>query len=146
MEMSVLMTAEAKALLLPVGVMVIWTVLLMLNMARMRTAAVKSGEVSMGYFRAHMGGSLPEDTQKAGRAFENLFEIGVLFYIAILFAIVTGITGGDILVAAWISVLARIAQGIIHIGYNNVTHRFVAFLVSNAALIYIWGKVLLVAL
>lgn len=146
MEVSILMTDGARALLLPVGVMVLWTTFLMGLMAFGRTQAVKTGELPVTYFKAHIGATPGETLKKRDRAFENLFEYGFLFYPAVLFAIVTGVTGSHMLVAAWLFTLARIIQGGVHISFNHVGLRFIAFIASILALLYMWWQIIAIAL
>ena len=70
--------------------------------------------------------------------FRNQFETPVLFYAAVLTALVTG--AGDIVVLAlaWIFVASRLAHAWIHLTTNKVLHRFSAFCVGLVALIFMW--------
>lgn len=43
------------------------------------------------------------------------------------------------LVLAWAYVALRAVHSVIHITYNGVTHRLVAFALSNVVLIALWG-------
>jgi hypothetical protein len=68
----------------------------------------------------------------------NLLELPVLFYVACLTYFVTGRTDEWALLLAWAYVGLRIAHSAIHLTYNRVRHRLVAFAASNVALVMLW--------
>ena len=67
--------------------------------------------------------ALLEDT-RASDNFKNLFEVPVLFYVAVAFGIMTGSTQGPFTTLAWAFVLLRAAHSFIQCTYNTVMHRF----------------------
>ena len=73
------------------------------------------------------------DTRAADN-FRNLFELPVLFYLALVVAARTAQTGTAVLVLAWLFVALRIVHSAIHCGYNKVMHRFQAYLAGGIAL------------
>jgi len=77
------------------------------------------------------------DTRAADN-FRNLFEMPVLFYVALLAAFATSSTNGALIALAWLYVACRAAHSVIHCGYNRVMHRFFAFASSAAVLLAIW--------
>lgn len=78
------------------------------------------------------------DTRAADN-FRNLFELPVLFYLAISIAHAIGATNGLLLVLAWLFVVLRVAHSAIHCGYNRVMHRFYAYLAGGLVLWTLWG-------
>ena len=79
---------------------------------------------------------------KATRAadnFRNLFELPVLFYLALTVAAVTGQVTMLVLILAWLFVALRILHSAIHCGYNKVMHRFQAYLAGGIVLWILWG-------
>jgi hypothetical protein len=70
--------------------------------------------------------------------FKNLFEIPVLFYIAVIMLYVTQMVDGLFLTLAGIFVLLRYIHSFVHITYNNVMHRFTAYALSTLMLWVIW--------
>ena len=69
----------------------------------------------------------------------NLLELPLLFYVAMLLAQITA-TGSPLLVGlAWAYVALRVVHSLIHITYNDVLHRFLAFAASNFVLLGIWA-------
>ncbi len=68
----------------------------------------------------------------------NLFEVPVLFYAAILTLYTTGMANELYLVLASGYVVLRYIHSFIHITYNNVLHRFTAYVVSTLLLWSVW--------
>ncbi len=78
-----------------------------------------------------------EDTRAADN-FRNLFELPVLFYVAVLLAVATDVRSAAILSLAWAFVALRTLHSYIHCTYNRVNHRFGAYLLGGAALWALW--------
>ena len=78
------------------------------------------------------------DTRGADN-YRNLFEMPVLFYVALLVAFVTHHVSPLVLGLAWGYVAFRVLHSYIHCTYNRVMHRFYAFLASNLLLWTMWG-------
>lgn len=68
----------------------------------------------------------------------NLFELPVLFYLALVIAFVTAQAGPLFTLLAWLFVALRILHSAIHCGYNKVMHRFRVYLASVLVLFAIW--------
>jgi hypothetical protein len=76
---------------------------------------------------------------RAADNFRNLFELPVLFYLALVVADRLDMVDGISLSLAWAFVLLRIAHTAIHITYNRVMHRFGAYVAGGAALWTLWA-------
>lgn len=70
--------------------------------------------------------------------FRNLFEMPVLFYLAVLVAAQTGQGTTTVLALAWAYVALRAIHSAIHCSYNKVMHRFRAFVLSAFVLLALW--------
>jgi len=79
-----------------------------------------------------------KDTRAADN-FRNLFELPVLFYLALTVAAISGQVTTLTLTLAWLFVVLRVLHSAIHCGYNKVMHRFQAYLVGGAVLWILWG-------
>ena len=79
-------------------------------------------------------------TESAGPAdnFRNLFEMPVLFYLAVLLSLVLLIQDELLADLAWGFVLLRALHSLIHCTYNRVVHRFTAYLASTLFLALMW--------
>lgn len=78
------------------------------------------------------------DSAAAADNFSNLFEMPVLFYLAMLLALTLLIYDPIIITLAWLYVGLRIIHSLIHCTYNLVIHRFGAFAFSALVLLAIW--------
>ena len=81
---------------------------------------------------------LLENTRAADN-YKNLFEMPVLFYALCVALFATQLVSQGFLWAAWAYVALRIIHSFIHIGYNNVMHRFSVFTVSFWLLTGMWA-------
>lgn len=104
----------------------------------MRVAAVKAGTVSAKHYRLYNEGDEPPACRANSRHLTNLLELPPLFYIACLLIYVTGTNSLLLTLLAWIFVLARFAHSYIHLGKNNVRHRYKVFALGVLTLMLIW--------
>jgi hypothetical protein len=72
--------------------------------------------------------------------FTNLFEFPVLFYVLCLAMVATDMDTAGYVTAAWVFVALRAAHSLIHVTYNRVFHRFVAWMLGAAWLFAMWGS------
>lgn len=70
--------------------------------------------------------------------FKNLFEMPVLFYLAILLSLVLLIQDDILVRLAWAFVALRLLHSLIHCTYNRTIHRFGAYLASSLVLMAMW--------
>lgn len=126
------------ALVWPAAALALLTFIVMMVMAQRRFAAIKSGAIPFGYFRTYRGAEPPDACVQAARQYENLFELPVLFYALIAILLAIPFVDYILLLLAWIYVAARLVQAVIHLGSNNVSLRFYAFLISSLVLMAMW--------
>lgn len=86
----------------------------------------------------------PEREKKVSNAFDNQFQLPVLFYVACIVAVFLGPTWFD-LALAWAFVVTRYVHAAIHVTDNHVIRRFWAYTIGLAVLTLFW-LVLLVQL
>jgi hypothetical protein len=70
--------------------------------------------------------------------FRNLFEIPVLFYLLCVALAVSGASTRGFVAAAWAYVALRALHSLIHVTYNRVVHRFLAYVASTLLLFGMW--------
>lgn len=87
--------------------------------------------------RARDTATLLENTAAADN-FRNLFELPVLFYVLCMALAVTGLATAAQLALAWLYVALRVAHSAIHVTYNRVMHRFIAYMASTVCLFAMW--------
>ncbi len=73
--------------------------------------------------------------------FSNLFEMPVLFYVALLVVYVTQHVDTTYLVLATAFVVLRHAHSLIHVTYNRVMHRFGVYILSSLILWALWVRI-----
>jgi hypothetical protein len=76
---------------------------------------------------------------RAADNFRNLFELPVLFYLAIVVAAQAGLVTTTVLALAWIFVALRVAHSWIQCTYNKVMHRFYVYCAGGSALWILWA-------
>jgi hypothetical protein len=115
-------------------------VLLLIPIRRFRAGS--AGQVSYDDFRYGESAQVPPEVSLPNRNMMNLLELPVLFYVACLTYFAAGRTDEWALLLAWAYVGLRIAHSAIHLTYNRVRHRLVAFAASNVVLIMLWTNLL----
>ena len=126
-------------ILYPVFALVVLTFSVLFWMARLRIGAMRRGEVSPRYFKLNAG-EVPERPAQAANNFRNLFELPVLFYALAALLLITDKADSGQLVLAWVFVASRYLHSFIHLSYNNVSHRFLAFAIGMLVLLAMWVK------
>ena len=126
-------------MLYPLFAMVLLTFVVMLTTFITRVKAVKAGEVMLEFYQLFRGEQEPERVRVTSRHYANIFEVPVLFYTASVLAIALQIDCNVLPIVAWCFVGFRIIHSIIHLTYNKVHHRVMAFLASNVCVFGMWG-------
>lgn len=126
----------------PMILMVLLTFIVGLITMKYRIASVKSGAVSLKYFKLMEGEDVPEIITKTTRCFNNMFEVPVLFYAGCTLYISLGIDSQVGLVFAWIFVLMRYIQAYVHLTYNHLIHRMLSFWIAFLSTIGLWINLL----
>lgn len=132
------MTADAR-IFLPALAMVALTFVVLLVMFRRRVAQMKRDRIHPQTVSTSLEAAARYIDVAPADNFRNLFEMPMLFYLALLVAAQTGQTGPLVLGLAWVYVAARVAHSWIHCTYNKVKHRFRAFVVGVLALAALWA-------
>lgn len=130
---------QANAILLPAVAMVALTCAVWLRMYASRIGEMKRERIHPQAVAtsAQMAARLT-DTRAADN-FRNLFELPVLFYLALVVAALSAQVNATTLALAWVFVGLRIVHSAIHCGYNKVMHRFRAYVLGGVALWALWG-------
>ena len=112
----------------PMVIQAIVTMLLYVPMSRNRVAAVKAGKAKPSDFklRTHE----PEESKAYVNAISNQFELPVLFFAAVLTALVMGMTDAVTIALAWAFVAAKTAHTLVHVTTNRLKHRRPLFMAA----------------
>ena len=127
-----------QEILLPLFVEVILTFLLLFYLAPMRARDFKAGIATYD----NIGLREPnwsKPTLQVAYSFSNQFELPVLFYVLTILAYVTHLAGLVFVILAWIFVIFRILQAVVHVTSNNVRLRAAFFGIAAIALAINWA-------
>jgi len=126
----------------PMFMMVLLTFIVGLVTMKYRFSVVISGTLHHNYFKLMEGQEVPEFFTRTTRCFNNMFEVPVLFYVACLLYIVLGIDSLAGLIFAWLFVLMRYFQALVHLTYNRVLHRMLFFWFAFLSAMGLWLNLL----
>jgi len=135
---SLVVSATGTTILAPAFALAAWTMVILLMIAFRRLQAGFNGTVSPREYALGESGRVTPAVSLPNRNYMNLLELPLLFYVVCLIAFVTGSASGAVIALAWVYVALRVLHSLIHITYNDVLHRFVAFASSNVILLVIW--------
>jgi hypothetical protein len=124
--------------LLPLFVQVLLTFAVMFGMMYHRTTALQRGEARFDEIALREPNWPVRSTQFAN-SFANQFELPLLFYVLTILSIMTHHADIIFVVLAWIFVVMRIAQAVVHVTNNNVPYRGAFYGVGAIVLAIMWA-------
>ena len=129
-----------KPLLYPLLIQVGLTFLVWLRMYQTRLAEIQARQIDPNELATRRDSRRLLKNTAAADNFSNQFELPVLFYLAIMLALTLMLQDRVIVFLAWVFVILRVAHAIIHLSYNNVTHRFLVYVAGGLAVIGMWVR------
>jgi hypothetical protein len=124
-------------ILLPVFVLVLLTLFLALWMGYERNRALMSKDVRIKDI-ALTKESWPERAKQISNAYHNQYELPVLFYVLVAFAMITRKADLIFVVLSWVFVISRLLHAFIHTTSNYVPRRFFAYVAGLLVLTIMW--------
>lgn len=122
-------------LLLQAGlIFVVWLVMYATRLTEMKRKGIDPQDLA----NAEAKNTLLKNVAGAADNFKNQFELPLLFFIAILTSLILVIQSPLLNALALAFVLLRMVHSFVHITYNKVMHRFMAYALSSFALIGMW--------
>jgi hypothetical protein len=128
---------SVQAVLLPVFVMVALTFVIMFVMGYARVSDIKTGKTHIRDIALGQPGWDTKATQFT-RNFENQFQLPVLFYVLVAFALFTRKADLIFVVLSWVFVVCRIVHAYVHVTTNYVPYRFFVFAAGALVLTLMW--------
>ncbi|WAC27028.1 MAPEG family protein [Ancylobacter sp. SL191] len=128
---------SVQAILLPVFVQVALTFAVLFRLGTVRLRAVRAGRVKRARVLFDESG-WPVEVRQVSNAFRNQFEVPVLFYALVAFALITRQADGLFVGLSWIFVLSRIVHAGVHVTSNALSIRFPAYMVGVLVLLLMW--------
>ncbi|QQR41004.1 MAPEG family protein [Devosia rhizoryzae] len=126
-----------KLLILAMGAQVLLTVAILVLMGRERVPRVMSGEINVADIAVDRT-AYPLKARLLSNSFDNQFQLPMLFFVATLLALQTGLVGWVEVVLATLFVALRYVHAIIHVSTNRVHRRFAAYSAGLAVLALFW--------
>ena len=126
-----------RFVLLPLFVEVLLTFAVMFGMMYFRTSTLRRGETRLADISLREP-NWPRRATQFGYAFANQFELPVLFYILTILVIITRHADLLFVLLAWIFVLMRVLQAVVHVTNNNVRMRGAYYGVGALILFIMW--------
>jgi hypothetical protein len=118
------------AIFYPIAVMVLQVAIVTCLMLKERVVEMKNRKISPAIVASSSQMRRVLENTRAADNYQNLFEMPVLFYVLCLALYMVQSVNQGFLWAAWAFVILRLLHSFIHIGYNNVMHRFSVFALS----------------
>jgi hypothetical protein len=136
-------TVPPERVIAPVGALVGLTAAVWLSMVLVRNGTILRGLTRAEYYLDYRSDAPPDWVERPARAFNNLFQVPLLFYVISLFMLVTGRVDSAQIALAWTYVAVRALHATVYIGWNYLPYRFGAWFASCVTLGVIWTRFLL---
>ena len=127
-----------QPIIYPLIAMVFLTIAVATVMYRRRVSYMKKNRIHPQKVQNRSDMLQQMSDTRASDNYLNLFEIPVLFYVAIFTMLLTNTQSHLLLALAWAFVVFRVAHSFIHCTYNKVMHRFTAFILGCLVLFAMW--------
>ena len=131
-------------MIFPILTLVFITIIFIYSQAAYRIYSVAKRKVSIKYFKyCEFDDDVPLFILRGSKHYSNLFETPILFYLAAVLAIVLKIDSALMVGFAWGYVFSRVLHGFIHMAYNHLLYRMLAFQLSLLFIFAMWVMILL---
>ena len=130
---------ETRLIWWPAVAMAALTLVVWVRMYRTRIAQMKRERIHPQAVATSAQAAAKLTDSKAADNFRNLFELPVLFYLALVVAAQNAQVNWLTLGLAWTFVALRVLHSFIHCTYNKVYHRFYAYFFGGVVLWSLWA-------
>lgn len=128
-----------SAIFYPALVQAMLTIVVLLLMGPARSRSMREARQKLTDSDVKLGrNTWSEQALKISNNYKNQFEMPVLFFAAIAFALILKQADALMIGLAWAFSMSRIAHAVIHIGPNVVMWRGLAFIIGAAVLLAMW--------
>ena len=118
--------------------LVLLTLAVTVRLGVLRVRAIRERKVTLKEARHSLTAVYPEPAMNAAAHFHNLLQTPILFYVVCLAALSLSLVDQVLIVLAWLYIAVRVVHAVVHVTYNNVIHRFYAFITGLALLSAMW--------
>lgn len=131
---------QPSELIQPILGLVGLTALVWVLMFAFRNVAVVRRVASLRYYKTYTTDAPPEWVERPARAFMNLLEVPLLFYLVCVLMLQTARWDSVQLSLAWLFVASRYLHAAIYIGLNDVPLRFAAYAMGCVTVAVLWWR------
>ena len=129
---------SVQAVLAPVFVQIALTFALLFATGGARLRAIRTKEIRVRDIA--LGQRVwPPKVQQISNAYQNQFELPVLFYLLVALALLTRQADTLFVIMAWVFVLTRLGHAAVHVTSNRIDRRFQVFVVGALVLMGMWA-------
>lgn len=136
------MALVEKLLIVAMALQVLLTIGILLWMGLERVPRVIRGEVPAAKIAVERD-AYPLRARLLSNNFDNQFQLPVLFYVAALLSLWSGVTGWPEVILAVLFVALRYVHAAIHVTHNQLQSRFTAYAAGLVVLAVLWVWLLL---
>lgn len=130
-----------KPLLYPLLIQVALTFVIWVRLYRARDRELRTKRIHPQVFATRKSAlDRMEDSLATADSFSNQFETPVLFFLVVILTLMLMLQDPILVALAWTYVILRVAHAVIHLTYNTVFHRFLAFAASGLVLLAMWVR------
>ena len=129
---------QTQLLLLPAFTHVALVFYVLFRSGMGRVAAVKAGIVKRSEIDTNKN-AYPEPIRNLANNYQSQFELPVLYYVVLAFAMITGLVDVVLIVLSWAFVASRLAHSFVQTGKNVISTRFKVFTLGLVQLILMWA-------
>lgn len=126
-----------KALLAPVFLHVLFTLIVGVLTLRARVAAVRQGQASLRKIALN-NGAWPDEVLKLGNNFNNQFQVPVVWYACVALLLVMQKADWVTVVLSGLFFASRIFHTLEHVNRNNVVRRLIWFFAGYSLVLIMW--------
>jgi hypothetical protein len=128
---------SVESILAPLFVLVALTFFLLFYMGAVRFGALRRREVRIGDIALGQS-NWPAYAAQGGNAYNNQFQLPVLFYVLVILAYIFKKADLLFVIMSWVFVVSRILHAYVHATSNNMRMRFTIFVVGAVVLMIMW--------
>lgn len=128
-----------SSIVLPAVLQALLTIAVLILLGPMRARSMREARQNLTDDDVRIGrNDWSEQAQKVANNYRNQFELPVLFFAVVAYAMILRQADALLTGLAWIFVITRIVHAAIHIGPNVVKWRGLAFIVGAVVLCTMW--------
>ncbi len=137
--------SQSSQLLLPVIILVAWTLVMWLWMYATRIPAIVATGLKLDprVPTAELMSQLPPRVRWKADNYNHLLEQPIIFYVVVLCLVVLEATSDINVLLAWAYVMLRVFHSLVQVLVNNIMYRFILFILSNIPLLVLTAQAFL---